>query len=108
MSGRLLKPLTEREKQVLGMLARGTRNKVIAHELGCSEATIKVHVKHLLMKIGVQNRTEAVFWLFTHVGEVLAPPKPEPVALPAPPRGRGTQSGWKHLFVVHNKRRQGG
>lgn|SRR5215472_2929715 len=105
MSGRLMRPLTEREKEVLGMLVRGDQNKRIAHALGCAEATVKVHVKNLLNKIGVQNRTQAVTWVFTHVDEILIPPKPEPL----PPRvkaGRGSQSGWKHLFLVPTTKRK--
>jgi DNA-binding CsgD family transcriptional regulator len=109
MSGRLMRPLTEREKQVLAMLARGDQNKQIARALGCSESTIKVHVKNLLNKIGVQNRTQAVVWLFTHVTEILIPPKPEPLPPGVKvPRGRGSRSGWKHLFLVPSTKHQQG
>jgi len=51
--------LTERERDVLRLLIPGTRNKVIAGILGIGEQTVKGHVKKILMKLGVQDRTEA-------------------------------------------------
>jgi DNA-binding NarL/FixJ family response regulator len=52
--------LTERETLILGQLRNGKQNKVIAYELGLSEATVKVHIRHILTKLNVRNRTEAV------------------------------------------------
>jgi DNA-binding NarL/FixJ family response regulator len=52
--------LTERELQVLQLLARGFANKQIAVDLGISEHTVKFHVSSILAKLGVSNRTEAV------------------------------------------------
>ncbi|MES2306510.1 MAG: response regulator transcription factor [Gemmatimonadota bacterium] len=52
--------LTERELEVLTHLARGRTNKEIAAELGRAEATIKVHVFHILEKLEAADRTEAV------------------------------------------------
>jgi DNA-binding NarL/FixJ family response regulator len=52
--------LTERELEVLGHMARGGSNKDIAAVLGRSEATIKVHVLHILQKLDAGDRTEAV------------------------------------------------
>jgi two-component system, NarL family, response regulator len=51
--------LTERERQVLELLVPGTRNRVIARMLGVAEETIKGHVKSILNKLGVKDRTEA-------------------------------------------------
>ena len=51
--------LTEREVDVLRLLARGLANKEIARDLGIGEATVKSHVKHVLAKLGVQSRTQA-------------------------------------------------
>ena len=51
--------LTERETEVLRLLARGRANKEIARDLGIGEATVKTHVKHVLAKLGVQSRTQA-------------------------------------------------
>ncbi|MBC7843946.1 MAG: response regulator transcription factor [Gemmatimonadaceae bacterium] len=52
--------LTERELDVLKLMARGLRNREIATEIGRSEATVKVHVLHVIQKLGVADRTEAV------------------------------------------------
>lgn len=53
-------PLTERESEVLGLLAQGLANKQIAVELGISEHTVKFHVSSIYQKLNVSNRTEAV------------------------------------------------
>ena len=53
-------PLTERELEVLGLLARGLANKQIAVSLGISEHTVKFHVSSIYSKLSVTNRTEAV------------------------------------------------
>ena len=52
--------LTEREVEVLHFAAKGLRNKQIAHVIGRTEGTVKVHLKHLMAKLGVDDRTEAV------------------------------------------------
>lgn len=54
--------LSLREEQVLYCLAKGFPNKLIARKLCLSEATVKVHVKGLLRKIQVANRTQAAIW----------------------------------------------
>jgi NarL family two-component system response regulator LiaR len=53
-------PLTERETQVLHLLAQGLSNKDIARALQVVEDTVKTHVAHILEKLGVQSRTQAV------------------------------------------------
>jgi len=54
--------LSSRETAILNDLVQGTPNKVIAKRLNITEATVKVHVKAILRKIGVQNRTQAAIW----------------------------------------------
>jgi DNA-binding NarL/FixJ family response regulator len=48
---------------VLELLAEGLPNKVIAHELGISETTVKAHVGEILRKLKVHNRTRAIVML---------------------------------------------
>ncbi len=52
--------LTEREMEVLHLLVQGHSNKEIARDLQITEDTVKVHVKHILAKLGAQSRTQAV------------------------------------------------
>jgi LuxR family maltose regulon positive regulatory protein len=56
----LIEPLTDRELQVLRLLAAGRRNRDIAQELVVTLETVKKHVSHLFDKLGAANRTEAV------------------------------------------------
>lgn len=56
----LAEPLTERERDVMHAMARGLSNKEIGHDLGISEKTVKVHVSHILGKLAVLDRTQAV------------------------------------------------
>ena len=53
-------PLTDRESEVLGLVAKGLANKQIAVALGISEHTVKFHVSSIYTKLNVTNRTEAV------------------------------------------------
>ena len=53
-------PLSDREHQVLQLLANGQTNKEIAAGLFVSEATVKTHVENVLRKLGVADRTQAV------------------------------------------------
>jgi DNA-binding NarL/FixJ family response regulator len=52
--------LTEREVEVLAQVATGNRNKEIGERLFISEETVKVHVKHIMEKLGASDRTQAV------------------------------------------------
>lgn len=54
------KNLTNRQFQVLELVAKGMSNKQIAYEMGVSEATVKLHINALLRSIGATNRTQAV------------------------------------------------
>jgi DNA-binding NarL/FixJ family response regulator len=52
--------LTAREAEVLRKIAEGNRNKDIADQLFISEETVKVHVKHIMDKLGAKDRTQAI------------------------------------------------
>jgi len=52
--------LSAREQEVLGLLVAGKSNKEIAHSLGITEATVKSHVSAILMRLNVNDRTQAV------------------------------------------------
>jgi two-component system nitrate/nitrite response regulator NarL len=54
--------LSDREKEILQELAQGLANKLIARNLKITEATVKVHVKNLLKKLGFHSRLEAAVW----------------------------------------------
>jgi DNA-binding NarL/FixJ family response regulator len=55
----LSEPLTPREDEVLRFLAQGQTNRQISQQLVVSPSTIKVHVEHILAKLGVSDRTQA-------------------------------------------------
>ena len=54
--------LTEREREILSLIAAGHSNKLIARKLKITEGTVKVHVKHLLRKLNLDSRVEAAVW----------------------------------------------
>ncbi|MGX5915380.1 two-component system response regulator NarL [Aliidiomarina sp. Khilg15.8] len=66
-----LNSLTNREYEILSLIAKGMSNKVIARELDISDGTVKVHVKHLLKKLGLRSRVEAAVWMVHQKGQSL-------------------------------------
>jgi DNA-binding NarL/FixJ family response regulator len=56
--GSILEGLTGQERKILPLVAQGKQNKVIADELTLSEHTVKLHVHHIISKLGLRNRTE--------------------------------------------------
>lgn len=62
----LAEPLTDREKEVLGLLARGLSNKEIGTELFITERTARTYVSNILGKLGLQSRTQAALWAVEH------------------------------------------
>ena len=61
-----IQQLSQRERQILVCLTRGESNKLIARNCSLAEATVKVHLKAILRKIAVRNRTQAALWALTH------------------------------------------
>ncbi|MDH6227620.1 response regulator transcription factor [Streptomyces sp. MJP52] len=58
--------LTEREREVLDLIADGRSNREIARSLFLSEKTVKTHVSNILMKLDVADRTQAALWAVRH------------------------------------------
>lgn len=65
-NGSLAEDLTEREREVLALVARGFTNKQIAQELTMSEKTARNHVSHILEKLGLSRRSEAAAYAVEH------------------------------------------
>lgn len=65
-AGRRVDELTEREKEVLLLVARGLSNRDIGDDLHLSEATVKTHITRVLAKLGLQSRTQAVVFAYEH------------------------------------------
>ncbi len=72
---RSLTPLTDRERDILGCLASGLSNKLIARDLNIAEGTVKVHIKNLLKKLKFRSRLEAAVWA---IDQNLRPGTPGP------------------------------
>ena len=89
--------LTEREREVLGLIADGRSNREIARALVLSEKTVKTHVSNILMKLDLADRTQAALWAVRERRRLTraAPPAYAatagrvPVRHPAPARSRG-------------------
>jgi len=54
--------LSPREREILAHLAGGASNKEIARELAVAESTVKIHVQHILRKLGLTSRVQAAVW----------------------------------------------
>lgn len=59
-------PLTEREIEILRRVAQGAPYKIIAHELGVREATVRTHVSSILHKLDLSNRSQLVLYAIQH------------------------------------------
>jgi DNA-binding NarL/FixJ family response regulator len=68
--------LTAREEEILRELANGSSNKEIANVLAISEHTVKIHLKNILKKLHMNNRTQAAIYAQRH-GLVSALPSSE-------------------------------
>jgi DNA-binding NarL/FixJ family response regulator len=58
--------LSDREREVVQLVARGLSNKLIARELGISEKTVKAHLTTIFQRIGVTDRVQAAMWARDH------------------------------------------
>jgi DNA-binding NarL/FixJ family response regulator len=67
----IVRSLSRRELVILRTLTEGASNKIIARKLVITESTVKVHMKAILRKLRLQNRTQAAIWARTHLGELL-------------------------------------
>jgi DNA-binding NarL/FixJ family response regulator len=67
-----VEPLTEREREVLALVAQGASNKEIARSLFITERTARTHVSNILGKLGLASRTQAALWAVDHG---MAPPR---------------------------------
>ncbi|HRE28092.1 MAG TPA: response regulator transcription factor, partial [Anaerolineales bacterium] len=76
-------PLSEREIEILKLVASGAANKEIAAQLVISPNTVKVHVRNIFAKIGVQSRTEAAVYAIKH--GIVSVSNEAPTALPIEP-----------------------
>ena len=65
-SDHLLEQLTPREMEILGYLAAGHSNKIIARHLNLAESTVKVHVQNLLRKLNLRSRVQAAVYAVQH------------------------------------------
>jgi len=65
-SGDLIEPLTDREEEVLRLIATGLSNRDIASVLFVAESTVKTHVEHILGKLWVSDRVQAAVWAARH------------------------------------------
>ncbi len=61
-----LQHLTEREREVLDLIAGGLSNRQIAEKMVISEKTVKTHVSNVLNKLGLEDRTRAAIWALKH------------------------------------------
>lgn len=61
-----LAQLSPREREILRAIARGASNKEIARELGIAETTVKIHVQHVLRKLGLSSRVQAAVFATAH------------------------------------------
>jgi DNA-binding NarL/FixJ family response regulator len=62
----LVEPLTDREREVLGLLAQGMSNKEIGTKLFITERTARTYVSNILGKLGLASRTQAALWAVEH------------------------------------------
>src|SRR3954471_13306763 len=98
-------PLSLREREVAALVARGLTNRQVAATLTLAEGTVANHVRRVLLRLGLRNRTQLAAWAL----ERGFPPGPLPIAggAAAPPDGAGDPAGalsGRVVFVVGHDR----
>jgi DNA-binding CsgD family transcriptional regulator len=85
--------LTEREQEILRLVAQGLANKEIAYRLGISQNTVKVHLRNIFSKTNLQSRTEAAMYAVRFGLADIRPSLPEAVEAPASALPEALSSG---------------
>ncbi len=80
---REIRKLSGRELAIMSHLREGDSNKIIARRIGLAEATVKTHVKAILRKVGVRNRTQAALWAVANLD--VSPPDTDTVHIELQP-----------------------
>jgi len=88
--------LSRRELLILRMLTEGASNKVIALKMVITESTVKVHMKSILRKLRLQNRTQAAMWARNHVDQAVW----AGLSTLGPRLGQGHRGGVETLHAV--------
>lgn len=91
-------PLSAREIEILSCLAHGHANKRIARELNITEATVKVHVKAILRKLHLTNRTQAAIWAVQN-GFTWKPDASSTAREPSPVEEQASSMGQRPLIL---------
>jgi DNA-binding CsgD family transcriptional regulator len=74
LAGKAAGPLTRREREVAELVAQGLSNRGIAAAIHTSERTVETHVRHILEKLGLRNRTQVSAWLAGRRADLRTPP----------------------------------
>ena len=93
-------PLTRRERQLVGLLVQGLKNKEIAHAMTLSEGTVKVYLTRLFQKVGVNDRLElALLALKNRLADAAREPEPAGTAWDSCPEARPLPASLRPNFV---------
>ncbi len=92
--------LTNRESQLVILLAQGLKNKEIAHALNISEGTVKVYLSRLFQKVGVKDRFELALYGLRNLQNLQALGAPTGELLPVPPSGRSRSVRYQPLRTL--------